>query len=223
MPDVRRLPKSATRIPELRNFTRIFLALGLLFILGSNCVAQRRDILGWAGARWGMSEAELLKAFNSRLKKLPSRMEFMAQYADYVIPEFKLKGESFTVYFQMDKSTNKLSQVLVRLNEQVALTPREQLFNRLASSLSREYGKPTGQKDERYSFMQKYKGIELERTWKFPATTVELGYGWDDQIYASLLTIRYFPTKSPHNNGMRSTADAALSSSSAGSAGDWRR
>jgi hypothetical protein len=205
IPGVMRLPMSAIKIPEMRNIAKVFLALGLLFILGSDCVAQRRDVLGWEGARWGMSEAELLNAFNSRLKKLPERMEFMAQYADYVIPELKLEGESFTVYLQMDKSTNKLSQVLVRLNEQVAPTPREQLFHRLASSLAREYGEPSGQKDERYSFKRKYRGIELERTWRFPATTVELGYGWDDQIHASLLTIRYFPTKSTHNNGMHPT------------------
>ena len=191
----------------MRNITKVFLTIGLLFISGSDGFARQKDVLGWEGARWGMSEAELLKAFNSRLKKLPGRMEFMAQYADYVIPEFKLEGESFTVFFQMDKSTNKLSQVLVRLNEQVALTPREPLFNRLASSLTRAYGKPSEQKDERYSFKRKYRGIELERTWKFPATTVELGYGWDDQIYASLLTIRYFPTKSTHNNGMQRSAD----------------
>jgi hypothetical protein len=190
----------------MRNFAKIFLAVGLLLILGSACLAQRRDVLGWEGARWGMSEADLLRAFNSRLKKLPKRMEFLAWYADYVIPELKLGGESFTVFFQMDKRTDKLSQVLVRLNEQVALTPREKLFNALASSLTREYGKPSEQKDERYSFKQKYKGIELEREWKLPTTTVELGYGWDDQIYASLLTIRYFPTKPTHNNGMHPTA-----------------
>jgi hypothetical protein len=124
-----------------------------------------------------------------------------------VIPEIKLEGESFAVYFQMDKRTGKLSQVLVRSNEQVARTPREKLFNALASSFSREYGKPSEQKDERYSFKQKYKGVELGRTWKFPTTTVELGYGWDDQIYASLLTIRYFPTRPTHNNGMHPTAD----------------
>ena len=189
------LPMAVNGIPEMRHVTKVFLTVSLLLILASDCFPQRRDVLGWDGARWGMSEAELLKAFNSRLKKLPRRMEFFAQYADYVIPEFKMEGQSFTVFFQMDKSTDKLSQVLVRLNEQVALTSREELFNHLASSLSREYGKPTGQKDERYTFKRKYKGIELERAWKFPATTVELGYGWDDQIYASILTIRYFPTK----------------------------
>jgi hypothetical protein len=195
MPGVMRLLMAVNGISEMRHVTKVFLTVGLLFILASDCFPQQRDVFGWEGARWGMSEAELFKAFNSRLKKLPKRMEFFAQYADYAIPEFKIEGQSFTVFFQMDKSTNKLSQVLVRLNEQMALIPREELFNRLASSLSREYGKPTGQKDERYTFKRKYKRIELERAWKFPATTVELGYGWDDQIFASLLTIRYFPTK----------------------------
>ena len=207
MPGVMRLPMSANRIPEMRNIIKVFLTVGLLFVFCSDCFPQRRDVPGWQDARWGMSEAELLRVFNSRLKKLPEREAFLAWYADYVIPEFKLEGESFAVYFQMDKRTGKLSQVLVRLNERVARTPREKLFNALASSFAREYGKPSEQKDERYSFKQKYKGVELGRTWKFPTTTVELSYGWDDQIYASLLTIRYFPTRPPHNNGRHPTAD----------------
>lgn len=207
MPDVMRLPMSANTIPQMKNISKVFLTVGLLFVLCSDCFPQQRDVPGWEGARWGMSEAELLRAFHSRLKKLPKREEFFASYAAYVLPEFKLEGESFTVYFQMDKSTDELSQVLVRLNETMALTPREKLFNRLAASLSREYGKPSEQKDERFSFRRKYKGIQLERTWKFPTTSVELGYGWDDQIYSSLLTIRYFPTKSMPDNVMHPTAD----------------
>lgn len=179
----------------MKSVIKTALTIGLILTLGADCYSQQRDVPGWESARWGMSEAELLKVFHSRLKKLPARMEFHAQYVDYVIPEFKLEGEPFTVFFQMDKNTNKLTQVLVRLNEQVSRLPREEIFNSLATFLIREYGEPGNKRDDRYSISDKYKGIDLNRTWKFRTTTVELAYGWDDQIYASLLTIRYFPTK----------------------------
>lgn len=179
----------------MSHITKIVFIFGVVFILCSDCFPQRSDVVGWEGTRWGMSEAELLRVFHSRLKKLPTREEFQSWYADYVIPEFKLEDEPFTVFFQMDKNTHRLSQILIRLNEQKSRIPREQIFNNLASPLAREYGKPSQKIDDRYSFKGKYKGIELNSTWKFPTTTVELEYGWDDQIYASLLTIRYFPTK----------------------------
>ncbi|MBV9925778.1 MAG: hypothetical protein JOZ96_12230 [Acidobacteria bacterium] len=177
----------------MRGYTRLFLACGLLLLLCQDCLPQQKDVVGWEGARWGMSEAELLKAFNGRLRKLPERKQFFASYAEYVIPGFKLGGEPFTVFFQMDKGTDKLAQIIVRLDEQVSLAPRERLFNSLDASLARAYGRPGQPKDERYTFRGKYKGIALTRTWKFPTTTVELSYGWDDQIYASLLVVRYFP------------------------------
>jgi hypothetical protein len=78
MPGVMRLPMSANRIPEMRNIFKVFLTVGLLFVCCSDCFPQRRDVPGWQDARWGMSEAELLGVFNSRLKKLPKREEFLA-------------------------------------------------------------------------------------------------------------------------------------------------
>ena len=178
----------------MRYILNLVLTVELLLTLSISCYPQK-DVPGWEKGRWGMSEAELLTAFDSRLKKLPAKMEFLAQYVNYVIPEFRLEEESFTVFFQMDNNTHKLEQVLVRLDEQRSRIPREELFNTLAGSLAREYGVPSSKVDDRYSFSGKHKGLDLNRTWKFQTTTIELGYGWDDQIYGSLLTIRYFPTK----------------------------
>lgn len=73
--------------------------------------------------------------------------------------------------------------------------PREQLFENVASLLARKYGNPKKLDDSQFHPSDKVKIIDMSRIWKFPTTTVELGYTWDDQIYASLLTIRYFPTK----------------------------
>lgn len=160
----------------------------------SFCYSQPKDVAGWENSRWGMSDKDLVAAFGSRLQKLPKREAFLGWHSDYVIST-ESGGGVYTVFFQMASDTNKLSQVLVRLNEMESKTPREDVFNLLASSLGNDYGKPTAQTNERYRFLTKFNGMALSRTWKFPTTTVELGYDWDDQIYASTLTIRYFPTK----------------------------
>ncbi|MDQ3819427.1 MAG: hypothetical protein M3362_17360, partial [Acidobacteriota bacterium] len=180
----------------------------LVLVLGTGCYAKPKDVLGWRDARWGMSEQDIVRAFSPKLKKLSKKEVFLGLHVDYVIPDFGLEGELFTVFFQMGDATNKLSQILIRLNEQESKVPREQIFNRLESLLIREYGPPNYTKDERYSY--EFKGIDLSRRWKFPTTTIELSYGWDNQINASLLTIRYFPSKSgnggaPPNKGIQRT------------------
>jgi ACT domain-containing protein len=57
----------------------------------------------------------------ARLQKLSKRQAFYKWHTDYVIP-VELAGESYTVFFQMADDTDKLSQVLVRLNEMKSRT-----------------------------------------------------------------------------------------------------
>ncbi|MDQ3819286.1 MAG: hypothetical protein M3247_05555, partial [Thermoproteota archaeon] len=165
----------------MKQTIRILILFSLFLILAVPSSSQPKDVVGWQGTRWGMSEQDLIGVFGSRLKKLPKRMDFLKWHVDYVIPEFQLENNIYTVFFQMDDKTNKLAQVLIRLNEMESQIPREQIFNNLVSLLTREYGSPSGNADNRYSFLVKYKGIDLSRTWKFPTTTIELGYGWDSQ------------------------------------------
>lgn len=91
---------------------RITVLLGLLLSLHTVCSSQQKDVLGWEAVRWGMAEKDILKVFGSKLKKLPKRELFLKLHADYVIPEFEIEGGAFTVFFQMDDETAKLSQVL---------------------------------------------------------------------------------------------------------------
>jgi hypothetical protein len=193
-----------TRITRKNHIAWFVSLLWLMHMLGASCYAQSKDVLGWQDARWGMSEQDIVRVFSPKLKKLPKKEVFLGLHVDYVIPDFGLEGGIFTVFFQMDDATNKLSQILIRLNEQESRVPREQLFNRLGSLLSHEYGSPNYTKDERYSY--EFKGIDLSRRWKFSTTTIELGYGWDSQIYASLLTIRYFPSKKDNQERRLTTA-----------------
>ena len=174
-----------------------------LLLSGVTCRAQQRDVLGWENSRWGMSETNLVNTFGSRLTKLPEPKSFLNLDTNHVAT-LELAGEPFTVFFQMNKRTNTLSQVLVRLNEMESRLPREELFNKLDSQLTRQYGSATSRSNER-NFISTIKSVYLSRTWKFPTTTLELYYGWDSQIYASLLTIRYFPTDAARINERRIT------------------
>jgi hypothetical protein len=177
-----------------RSAPKLFAAATLLLSLATLSFSQPIDLLGWEKSRWGMSDKDLIAVFGSRLQKLSKRQAFLKWHTDYVIP-VELNGGIYTVFFQMTDDTNKLSQVLVRLNEMKSRTPREDLFNVLASSLAHDYGEPAAKTNDRYRFSTKFNGLALSHTWRFPTTTIEFAYDWDDQIFASTLTIRYFPTR----------------------------
>ncbi len=179
--------------------------LGLLLV-SPDCYSQQKDLFGWQGARWGMSNEDIARIFGVRLKKLPKSEVFLGWHVDYVIPEFELRGKEFTVYFQISDTTKKLSQILIRLNEQESPVPRKKIFDSLESFLEGQYGKSLDSIDERRTSSDGVIFINLTRIWKFPTTTVELAYGWDSQINTSLLTIRYFPTKATQ----RTTPNKAL-------------
>ena len=197
----RRVNSDVMRLPIPMN--RILLT-GALVLFAVPSSAQQKDVLGWEDSRWGMSERNLITAFGSRLTKLSEPMSFLDLHADYIVAALEIQGQRFTVFFQMDNRTNRLSQVLVRLNEMEARLPREELFSKLDSQLTQQYGPATSRSDER-DFKSTIKSVCLNRTWKFSTTTVELYYGWDSQINASLLTIRYFPTDVARINERRIT------------------
>ena len=169
--------------------------LVLFLALSTPCYSQPKDVFGWEAAQWGMSNEDLVRTFDARLKKLPKTELFLGSHVEYVIPELELQGKEFTVFFQISDTTRKLSQILMRWTEQESPEPREKLFNKLESLLKRQYGKPLDMIDERRTSSDGFLFIDLIRIWRFPTTTVELEYTWDNQIEASLLTIRYFPTR----------------------------
>jgi hypothetical protein len=180
------------------------LLIGALMLSVVPSSAQQKDVLGWENSRWGMSERNLISSFGSRLTKLSEPMSFLDLHTDHIVAALEIQGQRFTVFFQMNNRTNRLSQVLVRLNEMEARLPRDELFSNIDSQLTHQYGSATSRSDER-DFKSTIKSVYLYRTWKFPTTTVELYYGWDSQIYASLLTIRYFPTDGARINERRIT------------------
>lgn len=66
------------------------------------------------GLPFGADEKAIVARFRGQLKKLEARQEFAFSYVDYILPGFDMDGVAMDVYFQMDKDTQVLTQVMLR-------------------------------------------------------------------------------------------------------------
>jgi hypothetical protein len=123
------------------------------------------DVVGWRAARWGMTEAELEKAFGARLKRLAAPLHYGGAYARDMLPGVKIAGEHFTAFFQMNARSHRLQQVLLE-HDRRRITPAGYL--RLVDALEARYGE--GQICVPASAGGASKIVEL--VWRFPTTTV---------------------------------------------------
>lgn len=155
--------------------------------------ASGKDVLGWQQGWWGMTADEMVATFGSQLQKLPKRDLYSGMYAEYVIPNYKVDDDRYTVIFQMDNRTLRLAQVLIQSDEYSKDRPNLRPFNALEALLSQKYGPMRYHKDENEGFESH------ERLWAFKTTTIELSYLFMNGI-SSQLTIRYYPTSSSGAN-----------------------
>jgi hypothetical protein len=137
-----------------------------------------------------MQESDIVAAFGPKLTKLKKRAQFVSTYADYTIPNYEIDGRNFTVFFEMNRDTHRLSQVLVRLNETKSKAPREDVFGALEDMLSKTLGTPTKRRELRPT-NKGYSRIVLTTKWQFQTTTIELAYDWSNYLNSSILGIRY--------------------------------
>lgn len=188
----------------MRQSLSAVLSISLILVMNLTGYSQRNDVTGWEQYRWGMSNEDIGRTADRRLTKLTKSEKFLGMHVDYIVPQYQIIGKVFTVYFQIEDNSGGLRQILIRLNEQKSKAPQEELFRGVESLLTRQYGEPLDKIDGRRTSTDNFKFIDLTRVWRFPTTTIELAYGWDNQIDASLLTIRYFPTKA--SNGRHRTS-----------------
>ncbi|HEX7318566.1 MAG TPA: hypothetical protein VF297_31955 [Pyrinomonadaceae bacterium] len=156
--------------------------------------ASGKDVLGWQQGWWGMTADELLQTFGSQLQKLPKRDLYRGTYAEYVIPNYRVDNDPYTVIFQMDNRTNRLAQVIVRSEEYPKESPHPSAFDRLEALLSQKYGSVRYRKDD-----DEGRFVRRERQWVFPTTTIDLSYSFMQGI-SNGVTIRYYPTASSDAN-----------------------
>lgn len=156
--------------------------------------ASGKDVLGWQEAWWGMTADELLQTFGPQIKKLPKRDIYRGTYAEYVIPDYRVESDLYTVIFQMDNRTNRLAQVLIRSGEYSKDSPYLGAFDRIEALLTQKYGPVRYRKDD-----DDRRFVKRERQWVFPTTTIGLSYTFMQGI-SNGVTIRYYPTASSDAN-----------------------
>jgi len=148
------------------------------------------DLEGWQDTRWGMTERELVAAINSAELLHIHREDYLSHYADYSLPNLDVAGFYFDVTFQMDKNSNRLSQVLIKHDADPHTKPTK-AFSSALKLLTEKLGKP-----ERA-------GTSDEFVWKFPTTTVCLSVYFSEEIL-SFVSVIYCPTASYQPKDKRS-------------------
>jgi hypothetical protein len=137
-------------------------------------------LIGWTGgvravgldtlsaARWGMAAADLDRAFGKELVRLPGRWDFGPFYADLILPEVEVAGHPFRAFFQMERKTGGLGQILLERRSGKA-TPM--VFDDVVRALSDRYGEMT----ETSAGM---KGIptSVRAIWRLPDLVVEASF-----------------------------------------------
>ena len=181
-------------IPELLIVMRRIGTVALFAILFSVTAASQskpKDVVGWEGTRWGMTAQDIAKLFGERAKRVPSVEVYGDWYYLYTVP-VDLKGQTYTAILLMDYSTTKLVRVDVRLDQYESPAPREDVFDALDAMLTQQYGQPGSKKDERLAERR-----EIDHTWKFPTSTVELWLHWRNDDHTGNVGISYYPTVAP--------------------------
>lgn len=150
---------------------RLLLGLVVLLLLGSTSAgAQPTDVEGWQSARWGMTQDELVSAVPAEITVLPGRWEYGRSYADHAVMDAQVGGLAFDAFFQMNKKTDRLEQVLLE-RRRAGATPAA--FGELLAALTDEYGQPSE------TCRQAKQGGEPQRhelIWRFPTTTVHASF-----------------------------------------------
>lgn len=126
--------------------------------------AAPADLPGWQAARWGMTAPELRRAFGRQLQPLPGRWHYDGAYAEWMLPDVRIAGASFTAYFQMASQDDRLRQVLLQ-----GRRANPAGYDTLASSLAAEYGPP---QYRCVSPLNRRNPMRVEEIWRFPTTTV---------------------------------------------------
>lgn len=148
---------------------KIFFAVGLLISLTLQAIAQPKDVEGWNKAKWGMTEDEILKAFEGQIEKLPQPKVEPSNYSNLVLRGVEIGGNKFFAQFWFGKSSNQL--------EGIELVPEDKsknssyLYSSLERMLIQKYGQPSFVDNQKQSGI-----ITKSRIWNFPTSTIDLAY-----------------------------------------------
>jgi hypothetical protein len=142
----------------------VAMALGAMAPLGR--AAEQAEVAGWPGVRWGMTTPELDVALKGRIRVLRGRLDYGASYAERAVYDVKLGAEPFTAFFQMDRDTDRLRQILLDLRR-----PRVSIkgYNDVLLALRGRYGPPTARC---FDLDDRDTPRSADVVWRLPASTV---------------------------------------------------
>ena len=144
----------------MKNFAQIVAVLLAVAAYGQDVAPK--DVDGWQGAKWGMSEAEVMRAFDGRIKLLPQSAS--TPILEMTLPDLVLEDLKCEVRFRLD-ADKKLAIVTLDV-KQFSSTPAV-AFSQLDRLLTEKYGVPATVKDKAERWL-----VNRERTWIFPSSTI---------------------------------------------------
>jgi len=119
-----------------------FPALLLLIVFVLPVRAERPlDVGGCRNAKWGMTEAEVLKAFSGEVSRLTTSKLFQKRGEATLFGDLTIAGHSLRAYFVFGDPDRRLSAIILR--EQPENSPdAAAAAEKLRQQLTEKYGKP---------------------------------------------------------------------------------
>jgi hypothetical protein len=176
------------------------LIIAILFFSSSAFCDAPEDVAGWKECTWGMTSEQIRNSVD-HVTELPERKEYsvLGSYAELGIPNYKIAGGTFNVYFRMSNRSDRLVSVCLMLIKSEANVPQKHLFDKLEALLTRKYGDAIWSNDDVVSITAAY-----TREWTFPTTSISLYYQYvialpgmlDDvqSIVGGMMYVEYSPT-----------------------------
>ncbi len=178
--------------------TRLSRVILVLLMALAPGFARAADIGGWDRTHWGMTSTEIATLYGSQATRLTAPLDFGPFYSDVVLRRGSFVGYDFTVYFQMNKETKRLAQVLLERRKQYATVA---VWNDVVAALEKSFGAGGSNCDHHGSPEQGVPSI-LERVWVLPTTTVRaslLNFGGEPYYHGIgapfRLLLRFDPTQ----------------------------
>ena len=138
-----------------------------------------KDVKGWNNSKWGMTENEVVKAFNGNVKHLEENKisKDGDGYCSLRMEGIEIDKEKYFADFWFDNN-KKLYEVLIQPNKEGGsklseINFLEYQFKDLERKIIEKYNKPISDEDKDD---KKNEIIKHQRLWNFPSTTIELNY-----------------------------------------------
>jgi hypothetical protein len=162
-----------TRWPAMTHL-RLLITLGalsaLLFVTATRLKAEEpSDPHGWDKAKWGMTKAQIVAAFDGKPHMAQDKIMAIAGIESKLLTleEFLISNMKFRVHFAFDEKGG-LRQVLLRPIGDPKIVPKP-AYSNVESALTEKYGKPS-KVDH-----QQFRGIATTAEWLFPTTLIRIG------------------------------------------------